>query len=60
LGSGAAPIEAARGALLQGRREAEGRLAEAEGGLTVADAWVRARPAASNVAALCPCWIRRA
>jgi hypothetical protein len=53
-------MQAARAALLQGRREAEGRLAEAEGRLTVADAWVRARPAASKVAVLCPCWIRRA
>jgi hypothetical protein len=60
LGGGAALVQAARAALLQGHREARGELAEAEAGLAVADARVRARPAASEVAVLCPCRIRGA
>jgi hypothetical protein len=55
LGGGAVPIQAARVALLQGRREVE-----AEAKLAVVDARVRARPTASEVAVLCQCWIRGA
>jgi hypothetical protein len=46
LCGGATPVQVARAALLQVRREARGRLAEAEARLAVADARVRARPAA--------------
>jgi hypothetical protein len=46
LCGGATPVQVVRAALLQVRREAGGRLAEAEARLAVADARVRARPAA--------------
>jgi hypothetical protein len=49
LDGGAAPVQATRAALLQGRREARGEPAEAEAGLAVVE-----------VVVLCPCRIRGA